>query len=232
MKARSERGPWPAPAPRQGDDGGAGRRWLRLGVLVVIVLGVHAIGGWLVDRLWFEVWPRHSPMLDVAALGITFAYIATMALPFVPGIEIGLVVMLAFGHSAIPAVYLATQCALLLSFLAGRLLSPTALIRLAAWLHLHGTRDLLLRLAPMEPADRIGYMLARAPYQWVGRLVRHRYISLAVLINLPGNAILGGAGGIGLLAGMSGIIKLPRYMATMAIATTPVPLLLWFGGMG
>jgi hypothetical protein len=75
-------------------------------------------------------------------------------------------------------------------------------------------------------------MLARAPYQWVGRLVRHRYISLAVLINLPGNAILGGAGGIGLLAGMSGIIKLPRYMATMAIATTPVPLLLWFGGMG
>jgi hypothetical protein len=162
-------------------------------VFVVIVLGVHAIGGWLVDRLWFEVWPRHSPMLDVAALGITFAYIATMALPFVPGIEIGLVVMLAFGHSAIPGVYLATQCALLLSFLAGRLLSPTALIRLAAWLHLHGTRDLLLRLAPMEPADRIGYMLARAPYQWVGRLVRHRYISLAVLINLPGNAILGGA---------------------------------------
>lgn len=220
----------PGAPPRRRPEGL--RRWRRLALFVAAVLALQAGGGWLVDHLWFEVWPWHSRMLDVAAAGVALVYVTTMAMPFVPGIEIGLAVMLTFGRSAIVAVYVCTQIALLLSFVVGRLAPPAALIRLTGWLRLIAFRDLLLRLEPMTPSERLGYMLRRAPRRWVQALVAHRYLALAVLINLPGNAIVGGAGGIGLLAGMSRIVTLPRYVLTMAIATTPVPLALWLGGMG
>ncbi|MDH4093862.1 MAG: hypothetical protein OEV81_03655 [Betaproteobacteria bacterium] len=52
---------------------------------------------------------------------------------------------------------------------------------------------------------------------------------IALAINLPGNALIGGAGGIGLVAGMSGILSFPRYALTIAAATTPVPVLMLIG---
>ena len=205
----------------------ASRRWLRLGLLVGAILGLQALGGWVIDHAWFEVWPRHGRMLDAVAVLMAAVYTLTMALPFVPGIEIGLAVMLTFGRSAIVAVYACTQLALLVSFLLGRLVPVAVLVRLTEWLHLHGAADLLRRLEPLAPADRLRFMIARAPRRWVENLVAHRYVALAVLVNTPGNALIGGAGGIGMLAGMSGVVTLPRYALTMALATTPVPLLLW-----
>ncbi len=208
------------------------RRWLRLALFVAAVLAIQALGGWAADRIEFEIWPRHSPMLDLAALLIAAAYIITMALPFVPGIEIGLAVMLVFGSESIPAVYVCTQAALLLSFVAGRYLPLGLLTGFAGWLQLTRVHRLLSQLEPLAPAGRLQLLVERAPRRWVRRLVNHRYLALAVLINLPGNAIIGGAGGIGLIAGMSRVFSLPRYIAIMAAATTPVPLALWLGRPG
>lgn len=57
------------------------------------------------------------------------------------------------------------------------------------------------------------------------RLLRHRYLALAVALNLPGNTLLGGGGGIALMAGLSGLYPMPAYLTTVAIAVAPVPLL-------
>ena len=45
-----------------------------------------------------------------------------------------------------------------------------------------------------------------APTRLLPFLLRYRYVALALAFNLPGNAVLGGGGGIAMMAGLSGII--------------------------
>ena len=207
------------------------QRGLRLAILVAVVLGLQVLGDWVIVQLQLELSPRQNAMLDTGVLLLVLAYTITMAVPFVPGIEIGLAVMLMFGPDVFLMVYACTQVALLLSFVVGRLVPSSRLTALAGWLQLHRTQSTLARLEPMEPEQRLEYVLRCAPRRWVQGLIKHRYLALAVLINLPGNAIVGGAGGIGLVAGMSRVFELPRYVLVMALATTPVPIALsiWYG---
>lgn len=206
-------------------------RGLRIAVLVALVLGIQMLGDWVAVQLQFEPSPRQDAMFDVGVLLLVLAYTVTMATPFVPGIEIGLAVMVVFGPDILFLVYVCTQVALLLSFAVGRLVPLRRLTVLAGWLKLHRARSTLAQLEPMAPERRLDFMLRCAPRRWVRSLVVHRYLALAVLINVPGNAIVGGAGGIGLVAGMSGVFSLPRYLLVMALATTPVPIALsiWYG---
>ena len=55
-------------------------------------------------------------------------------------------------------------------------------------------------------------------------LVRHRYLTMIVLLNLPGNSLVGGGGGLALAAGMSGFFRFPMFFATLLVAVAPVPL--------
>jgi len=215
-----------------GADNRAGRpssflgRGLRIAVLVALVAGMQQFGDWVGIQLQ-GVSPHQNAMFDVAVLLLVLAYTCTMALPFVPGIEIGLAVMLVFGPDVYPVVYACTQVALLLSFVAGRLVPLNQLATQAGWLGLHRMQSTLARMEPLEPEKRLEFMLRCAPRCWVRRLIEHRYLALAVLINMPGNAIVGGAGGIGLVAGMSRVFALPKYLLVMALATMPVPVALW-----
>ena len=52
---------------------------------------------------------------------------------------------------------------------------------------------------------------------------------IALLLNLPGNALIGGGGGIGLIAGMSRVYSFPRYFLLVGLAITPLPLLFLAG---
>ena len=48
---------------------------------------------------------------------------------------------------------------------------------------------------------------------------------LAVLFNLPGNALIGGGGGIAMMAGMSRLYSFPAYLLLIAVAILPGPIL-------
>jgi hypothetical protein len=65
---------------------------------------------------------------------------------------------------------------------------------------------------------------ATAPARVAPFLLDHRYATSAVLLNLPGNALLGGGGGIGLIIGMSRLIPFHKYLLLIAVAVAPVPL--------
>ena len=60
--------------------------------------------------------------------------------------------------------------------------------------------------------------------------MRYRYLNLAVLINIPGNAVIGGGGGIAFVSGLSGTFRMPLAILTIALATAPVPLGIWLFG--
>ena len=88
------------------------------------------------------------------------------------------------------------------------------------------------RLAPLGAEDRLRMLVETAPARVVPFLLRHRYLAVAVAFNVPGNALVGGGGGIALAAGLSGLFQAPRFVAMVCLAISPIPLLIlthhWF----
>lgn len=199
-------------------------------LMIVLAYAGLILGGWLLGQFL----PSLSPVPgdpDKAAgmpwmlVGVCVIYVVASALPFVPGAEIGLALMAAFGALAAPVVYLCMVLALCLAYLAGRLVPPALLARGLRGLGLSRAGALIDRLAAMPPEARNNHMLQAAPGRLVTTLVKHRYIALALVLNLPGNSLLGGGGGLAMVAGMSGVFRAPAFLLTVVIAVAPVPLL-------
>ncbi len=158
-------------------------------------------------------------------------YIVATALPFVPGAEIGLSLIMIFGNRILPVVYLATVMALLLAFAVGRLVPEPSLVRLFSRLGMDRTSALLQGLCGLQDSDRIQHLLKIVPSGWAAWVLRHRFWGLALLINMPGNSLLGGGGGIAVTVGISRLVSFPMFVLCVAIAVSPIPLgMLLLGG--
>lgn len=198
------------------------RRGLLFGVLYLSLIA----GGWLAGN-----WLTDFVVNDITMLmTVTVIYVAASALPFVPGAEIGFALILALGTRIVFLVYIAMVAALLLAFIVGRFVPARVTAATFDLLGLHKARDLVLQMAPLEAHDRLALLTDRAPTRVIPFLLRHRYIALVVLINLPGNTLVGGGGGIALAAGMSGLYSMLAYTVTVALAVAPIPVLILFTG--
>ena len=138
--------------------------------------------------------------------------------------------MMVIGPKIAPLVYFCTLTALLLSFLVGRYIPDQFLINLFSRLGLIRAENLLSELKELEVEDRLRFIVSRSPKKLVPVLIRFRYLALLVAINLPGNVVIGGGGGIAMVAGMSRLFKFPHFALTIAIAVAPFPFLLTFFG--
>jgi hypothetical protein len=199
--------------------------FIKLLLLIAFLVLLNYGGSRVIDHLNFQLWPEHENLIMKALWFSIGIYILWMAIPFVPGIELGLALMVMLGSQGVVLVYLCTLLSLSLSFALGRLISLKALARFLEWLHLHKARDLILRLEPLSPQERVDVLLQTAPSKIVPFLLEHRYLMIALILNLPGNALIGGGGGIGLIAGMSKLYSFPRYLLLVSLAITPLPLL-------
>jgi hypothetical protein len=215
----------PIAVPRNNDAGT--RPPVRAALLLLgIVAVLNGLGGWLGAQIGVGHLPQAHEPLDALWLALALVYVLAMALPFVPGIEIGLGLMLLLGDTGILLVYLCTQLALALSFLAGRLVPVAVLAALFRTLKFERASQLLAGLAASPREERLQCLARGVAGRWPGRVLKHRYVALALMLNLPGNAVAGGAGGLGLLAGASRLFSFPRYCLLMAVATSPLPLLM------
>ena len=61
------------------------------------------------------------------------------------------------------------------------------------------------------------------PTRTIPALLKRRYLVLAVLLNLPGNALIGGGGGLAMVAGMSRLYSFPAYFLLISVAILPGP---------
>ena len=210
-----------AAAPRAG---AALRIALRLASVALAVWGVHALMGWLSARTTTDALAA-APLPLTAA--IVAAYALLIAVPFVPGIEIALVLLMVDGARIAPFLYLATVAGLALAYLAGRALPHAGLARAAADLRMRRLAAWIDHLAPLPPEARLALLTARLPAR-LGRLVgRHHYLILGLLLNLPGSSFIGGGGGICLVAGLSRLYLPALTLLTIAVAVAPVPLVIW-----
>jgi hypothetical protein len=97
---------------------------------------------------------------------------------------------------------------------------------------LQRARDLVAASTDMSMDDRARLIAANAPTRWVPYLIRHRYVTLALLLNTPGNVILGGGGGIAFAAGACRVFSAPAFLLTILIAVAPVPIAFFLFGAG
>ncbi|WP_424928856.1 hypothetical protein [Amaricoccus tamworthensis] len=203
---------------------GLARLALRVVVLVALVVVATLTAHIVRDSLDIRIVPENEQQVHQSIMVGTVAFIVLLALPFVPGAEIGLAMLTAFGAAIVPVVYIGTVLALCLSYTIGRIVPISVLVRFLGLLRMRRAADLVRRAAPLSEEERLTMLLDGAPPRLVALALRRRYLSLALALNIPGNALVGGGGGIALLAGLSGLFApLPTILA-FAIAVCPVPL--------
>lgn len=203
------------------------RNLVRLCAVAAMAWGLHLGLGWARARLGTGG-PAGTlmPMLLIAMLAL---YALMIAVPFVPGVEIGLALMAIEGPTIAPWIYLTTLCGLTLAYAAGALMPYALLHRVLADLRLLRLCRLIERVEPLGPEARLAMLRTVTPVR-LRPLLRFRYLVVAVLVNIPGNAAAGGGGGILFLAGFSRLFSPLGTFATLALAVAPVPLLYWSFG--
>jgi len=204
------------------------RRFIKMLFLVLVVMLINIGGTWLTHQIEFQLFPRHDSMLQFIVFGATLLYILLMATPFMPGIEIGLALMILLGSKGALLIYLSTVLALSISFIIGRGTSPHLIKQMLNWFHLYRAGALVAQLEPLDQHQRLKLLYEKAPSKLVPFLLKHRYLAIVAILNLPGNALIGGGGGIGVIAGMSKIFPFYAFILVVAIATAPIPLLFFF----
>jgi len=197
---------------------------LRFILLIAFVLAATWAVHLIRDALDLTIMPINEQWVHRAVMLGTVAYIGLLALPFVPGAEIGVAMLSAFGAAIAPLVYAATVVSMMLAYTVGRLLPITLLARQLAFLRMRRAAELVTRAAPLAREERLALLLDGAPPRTVGLALRHRYIALALSVNIPGNVVIGGGGGIMLMAGMSGLFTPLMTLLAIAVAVAPVPL--------
>ena len=172
--------------------------------IAVIVVAIFIVP--LAQSLGFELNLLREAMAWKSEMLIPIAllYALMLAVPFFPGFEVGLLLMHFFSLPGIIVVYLATLLGLSLAFITGQSLSRYGF-------HTNFIKRLLSS-------------------QTIGQLAWHSPLFfMAVLINIPGNVIVGGGGGIAMSYGLLNKVTLAQFLGAAAVAVSPVPLLFAFG---
>ncbi len=199
---------------------------LKLLSIVLLVILANIGVSWLIDQLGFQFYPISVKIVGRAIIAGVILYICLMATPFLPGIEIGLILMILLGPSGTVLVYFCTLAALTLSFVLGRIFPPHLLASLLGWLHLSRAESLLRKFDETPPEQRLEFIAGETSTGTMPALLKRRYLVLAALLNLPGNVVIGGAGGIAMLAGMSRLYSFPKYLLLISVAILPGPILI------
>lgn len=203
----------------------------RLAVLIALLAlatwGVHLLR----DAMDLQIRPDNEQQVHRAIMLGAIAYIGLLAVPFVPGAEIGLAMLVAFGAAIAPLVYICTVASMMLAYTVGRFVPIASLERLLRLLGMRRAASVVARAAPLSNDERLALLLAGQSKGALSLAMRHRYIALALAVNTPGNSIVGGGGGIMMMAGLSGIFSPLSTFLTIAIAVSPVPLAMIFLGL-
>jgi len=204
---------------------------IRIAILVAIVVAATLAANALKEALNLTLMPANEAQFHRSLMLGMVAYVALLTVPFVPGAEIGFALLTMFGGAIAPLVYSATVLAMMLAFTLGHFVPVRVLAWALATLRLQRAAALMTRAEPLSREARVEMLLERAPPRLVALALRHRYVALALLVNTPGNSLIGGGGGIMMLAGISGLFApVPTFLA-VALAVAPVPVVVLLTGV-
>jgi len=202
-------------------------RWVALiALLVTVNLGI----GVLLTRYAAPLSGQESMLFGLVVFSLLLFYVILLAIPFVPGVEIGLSLMIVHGAAAAPFVHGATVLGLLLAYGVGLAFSDRFSCKFLSTMGLVKACAYVEGLKGMDREQRITTLQSSMP-PWAGKwAINHRYLMLALALNVPGNAFIGGGGGISLVAGLSRLYSPSALIITIILATAPVPVMFYIFG--
>ena len=207
-------------------------KYRRLIILIMLyaalLWGGLIAGDWLPELLDRKHGSAGESATQVMVVITAVLFVIVSAIPFVPGAEIGLGLLMVMGVQVLFLVYFCMVLALNISYLFGRFVPARATIATFNFFGLKKASDLATQMAPLSKEERLIFLTEKAPRYIIPFLLRHRYLALVVILNIPGNTLVGGGGGIAFVAGLSGIYSFPTYIITILIAVAPVPLVFYF----
>ncbi len=184
--------------------------------LLLLGLLVFYYGFDMAEQL--EMWRENNNNITFYTLIFAcIGYGLILMLPFMPALEAGLLIMSLYGVDGVIGTYVATVFALFLSFLLGCFFINKGQL---SWFE--------NRPISMLELSSNG-LLNRALKKILNTASARPYLCLALLLNMPGNVMIGGGGGIAMVAGASGTLRLYKYVLTVSLATSIMPLLVLLG---
>ena len=210
-----------------------GLRWQsisKFALFIALLVAANFLAHGLVNTLDFQIRPGNEDKVHRAIILSAVLYSVLLAIPFVPGAEVGLGLIAMLGPPIAFLVYVCTVAGLFLSFVVGRVIPLAGLIRWIEEINLQRLSALLSKIEPMDQQERLAFLASKAPNRFLPFLLRYRYLALAVALNVPGNFLIGGGGGIALFAGVSRLYSVPGFIITIAISVAPVPLAVFIFG--
>lgn len=202
---------------------------LRLAAIVVVVVALNRLAAWAIDPEDFA--PGHFAASDPMVLTAAGFYALLLALPFVPGVEIGAAMLSVLGPPVAALIYGATLLGLVLAFAAGRLIPVRTTVGVLRRIGLHRVADGIARMAQQNGAASLAGAADGFSAPVARFLLRYPEVALILLFNLPGNVLIGGGGGIAMMAGLSRVMPVYRFVLATAIAVAPVPLAVYYFGI-
>lgn len=175
--------------------------------------------------------PHNEEMMYRAIVFGTAVYVMVMAVPFVPGAEIGFALLTTTGGALAPLVYLATTASLIIAYSIGRLLPPEILQKGLAAVGLKRAAAFVQEASEMTDDTLQKQLMSMSGPKSLQVLLRYRYVAIALAINMPGNIVLGGGGGLAMMAGLSRCFQPLPFLLTVLVAVLPVPLLFYVGSL-
>jgi hypothetical protein len=203
---------------------------VRVAILLVAIVFATWFGSLVKDQLNMTVMPINEIAVHRTIMTGTVAFVILLAIPFVPGAEIGLTMLAVFGAAIAPLVYGATVLALLLAFLIGRLLPERWLVAGFRGLRMERSAVALEEMLSLEPHARLERLMTGGSPRLLRLATRHRYLALILAINMPGNVVIGGGGGIAMMAGASRLFTPLAYLVAVMVAVSPVPIVVTLFG--
>lgn len=192
--------------------------------LVAILVAANYLAHDIAGALNFQIRPGNEDAVHRTIMVSAVLYSTLLAIPFVPGAEVGVAMMTVLGPAIALLVYVCTVVGLSLSFVVGRMIPLTALIRFTEEIDFNRINKLLKDIEARGKQERLTYLVNMAPNRFTSILVRFRYLALGLALNVPGNFLIGGGGGIALFAGISRLYSFAGFLVTVAIAVAPIPV--------
>ena len=203
------------------------RLWeLRIAIIAyaALLLCGALIGGTLNHLVIPDMRPMNEPMIHRLVMTAFVVFFIASAIPFIPGAEIGFGLLILFGAKAALLVYSGMVLALMLAFMAAKLVPIRIICRGLSSVGMERASLFLENAKGRSKADLLDQLSGQLPKPIRGSFVRFRYAFLALLLNTPGNSLLGGAGGIAFMSGLSGVFGFWGFLCTALVAVAPVPL--------
>ena len=148
-------------------------------------------------------------------IGIT--YMILLSIPFVPGVELGWLLIILVGKSAVFPVYILTVLGLMVSFTIGKKFSQS---KITSWLNVAALNK--------HFEKRMGTVSTR--FNFLKNFIHHyRYLLVMILLNMPGSAIIGGGGGVSFVCGMNKGFSWRGFLLTLLVSVAPVPIMIYLG---